>query len=140
MQDNPASTMAAQSSAISPSHDAEVISLVGFGHATSHFFHLVLPPLFPWLMPAFGLSFTEAGSLMTIFFVVSGTGQALSGFVVDRVGAHRVLLAGIGLLGVSALLAGRRGADFLCWRWRRPSLASATACFTPRITACSIIG
>ncbi len=109
MQDNPASTMDAQSSASSPSNDAEVISLVGFGHATSHFFHLVLPPLFPWLMPAFGLSFTEAGSLMTIFFVVSGTGQALSGFVVDRVGAHRVLLAGVGLLGVSALLLGVAG-------------------------------
>ena len=27
--------------------DATVISLVGFAHGTSHFFHFVMPPLFP---------------------------------------------------------------------------------------------
>ncbi len=98
--------MNAPTTAVPPTRDAEVISLIGFGHATSHFFHLMLPPLFPWLMPAFGLSFTEVGSLMTIFFVISGTGQALAGFVVDRVGAHRVLFGGIGLLALSGVLLG----------------------------------
>ena len=58
--------------------DAAVISLVGFAHGTSHFFHFVLPPLFPWLMRDFGLSFTQAGAMMTVFFVVSGLGQALA--------------------------------------------------------------
>ena len=28
-------------------NDASVISLVGFAHGTSHFFHFLLPPLFP---------------------------------------------------------------------------------------------
>ena len=84
--------------------DAEVISLVGLSHGTSHFFHLMLPPLFPWLMADFSLSYTEAGFLMTVFFVVSGIGQALAGFVVDRVGARPVLLFGIATLGVSALV------------------------------------
>ena len=28
-------------------NDATVISLVGFAHGTSHFFHFLLPPLFP---------------------------------------------------------------------------------------------
>ncbi|MBA2413925.1 MAG: MFS transporter, partial [Burkholderiaceae bacterium] len=37
-------------------HDAEVIGLVGLAHGTSHFFHLMLPPLFPWLMKDFDLS------------------------------------------------------------------------------------
>lgn len=32
------------------SHDLEAISLIGFVHGVSHFFHLLLPPLFPWLM------------------------------------------------------------------------------------------
>jgi MFS family permease len=82
--------------------DAEVISLVGLAHGTSHFFHLMLPPLFPWLMAEFSLSYTEAGFLMTVFFVVSGVGQALAGFVVDRIGARPVLLFGIGTLGLSA--------------------------------------
>lgn len=84
--------------------DAEVISLVGLAHGTSHFFHLMLPPIFPWLMPEFALSYTEAGFLMTVFFVVSGIGQALAGFIVDRFGARPVLLFGIGTLGLSALV------------------------------------
>lgn len=85
-------------------NDLRVISLIGFAHGTSHFFHLLLPPLFPWLMPEFGLSFTQAGAMMTVFFVVSGVGQALSGFVVDRVGPRRVLLAGIACFVLAGLL------------------------------------
>jgi FSR family fosmidomycin resistance protein-like MFS transporter len=84
--------------------DAEVISLIGLAHGTSHFFHLMLPPLFPWLMADFSLSYTQAGFLMTVFFVVSGIGQALAGFIVDRIGARPVLMFGIGTLGVSALV------------------------------------
>jgi FSR family fosmidomycin resistance protein-like MFS transporter len=84
--------------------DAEVISLIGLAHGTSHFFHLMLPPLFPWLMADFSLSYTEAGFLMTAFFVVSGIGQALAGFVVDRIGARPVLMFGIGTLGLSGLV------------------------------------
>jgi MFS transporter, FSR family, fosmidomycin resistance protein len=84
--------------------DAAVISLVGMAHGTSHFFHLMLPPLFPWLMREYSLSFTQVGALMTVFYVVSGTGQASAGFLVDRWGAHRVLVTGVGLLSVSGLL------------------------------------
>jgi MFS transporter, FSR family, fosmidomycin resistance protein len=83
--------------------DAQVISLVGLAHGTSHFFHLSLAPLFPWLRDAFAVSYAELGLLMSVFFIVSGVGQALAGFVVDRFGALRVLLGGIALLGISAL-------------------------------------
>lgn len=82
--------------------DAYVIALIGFVHGVSHFFHLLLPPLFPWLMPEFGLDFTAVGSTMTVFFVVSGVGQALAGWLVDRFGPVRVLAGGI----VCFLLAG----------------------------------
>jgi len=84
--------------------DARVIGLIGFAHATSHFFHLLLPPLFPWLMPEFNLGFTGIGAVMTVFFIVSGVGQAISGFVVDRIGPRRVLLAGIACFVLAALL------------------------------------
>lgn len=83
--------------------DAHVIGLVGLAHGVSHFFHLILAPLFPWLKDAFSLSYAELGLLMTVFFIVSGIGQALAGFVVDRVGARAVLFFGIACLGVSAL-------------------------------------
>ena len=84
--------------------DATVIGLVGFAHATSHFFHLMLPPLFPWLMTEYSLSYTQVGALMSVFFAVSGIGQALAGFLVDRWGAHRVLCAGVALLATSGIL------------------------------------
>src|SRR5262245_61882328 len=84
--------------------DATVISLVGFAHSTSHFYHLMLPPLFPWFMSEYSLSFTQVGVLTTIFFVTSATGQALAGFLVDRWGAVRVLCLGISLLSASGLL------------------------------------
>lgn len=96
--------MSAASPATSLRHDATVISLVGFAHGTSHFFHFMIPPLFPWLMEEFGLTFTQAGLTMTVFFVVSSIGQALAGFVVDRFGALRVLIGGITLLSASGLV------------------------------------
>lgn len=95
-------------------NDAKVIGLVGLGHGTSHFFHLLLAPLFPWLKDAFALSYAELGLLMSVFFVISGAGQALAGFVVDRIGALPVLLGGIALLGFAALgLAASNGYTML---------------------------
>ena len=84
--------------------DPEVIGLIGLAHGTSHFFQLLLPPLFPWLMKDFSLSYTRVGLLMTTFFVISGIGQALAGFVVDRVGAFRVLLFGVASLAIAGLV------------------------------------
>jgi MFS transporter, FSR family, fosmidomycin resistance protein len=80
-----------------------VIALVGFAHGTSHFYHLMLPALYPWFIRDFGVSFTQAGALMTVFFVVSGVGQALAGIWVDRYGAFRVLCAGIATLALSGV-------------------------------------
>jgi MFS transporter, FSR family, fosmidomycin resistance protein len=94
----------ASPAAIPLRRDVAIISLVGFAHAVSHFFHFVLPPLFPYLMRDFGLSFTQAGALTMTFFIVSGVGQAAAGFVVDRIGALRVLCGGMALLGLSGLL------------------------------------
>ena len=61
--------------------DALVIALVGLAHGISHFFHMILAPLFPWLKDAFHLSYGELGLLMSAFFIVSGIGQACAGFV-----------------------------------------------------------
>jgi MFS transporter, FSR family, fosmidomycin resistance protein len=83
--------------------DATLIGLVGLGHGISHFSQLLLPPLFPWLKDAFDVSYTQLGSLLTIFFVVSCIVQTLSGFWVDRYGPRPVLFAGLALLGVAAL-------------------------------------
>ncbi len=85
--------------------DATIIGLVGLAHASSHFAHLLLPLLFPVFMREFGLSYSELGLLMSVFFVVSGLGQAGAGFVVDRFGARRVLFAAQALFIAACLLA-----------------------------------
>jgi len=86
-------------------HDLFAMGLVGSAHGMSHFYQLVLPPLFPFLILDFELTYTELGFLMTTFFVASGFGQPAAGFVVDRFGAQRVLMAGLGLysLAIGAL-------------------------------------
>ena len=76
-------------------NDAKTIAIVSTAHGLSHFFHLILAPLFPWLKDAFQVSYIELGVLMTVFFVVSSIGQATLGIVVDRIGPRPVMLASI---------------------------------------------
>jgi MFS family permease len=85
--------------------DVRTISLVGLAHGSSHFCHLLLPPLFPFFIRDFGLSYAELGLAVTLFFAISGTGQALSGFLVDRVGARPVLYVALCSFIAAALTA-----------------------------------
>ena len=89
-----------------PSTDLRIMSVVGGAHFTSHFFQLVLPPLFPLMRESLGVTYTELGLLMAVFFAGSGLFQIVAGFVVDRIGAHVVLPAGMALLAGSIMLMG----------------------------------
>ncbi|MFN9449010.1 MAG: MFS transporter [Rubrivivax sp.] len=101
-----ASTTAPGPAALPPRKgDVTVIGLIGVAHGTSHFFHLLLPPLFPFFIRDFGLSYAQLGLLVTVFFVISGVGQALAGFLVDRVGARPVLLTALGLFSLASVAA-----------------------------------
>lgn len=86
------------------SRDWKVIALIGLLHGGSHFYQLVLPSLYLSLNREFGYSFAQLGFLATAFFVVSGLGQASSGFIVDHLGARPVLRFGLACMVVSALL------------------------------------
>jgi len=86
--------------------DVKIIGLIGSAHCLSHFFQLVLPPLFPLLKADFGVTYTTLGALVSVFYVASGLCQFGAGFAVDRFGARPVLLGGIGLLAGGALVAG----------------------------------
>ncbi|GGH19989.1 MFS transporter [Alsobacter metallidurans] len=86
--------------------DVRVMSLVGVAHFASHFFQLVLPPLFPLIQKDLGVSFTELGAVMAAFFAASGICQVAAGFAVDRIGPQIVLPFGIALCGGAVALAG----------------------------------
>src|SRR5260370_12395430 len=83
-----------------------VMPMVGFAYYTSHVLQLTLPPLFPILHDEFGVSFTELGLIVTVFYVASGLGQAAAGVLVDRYGAQRLLLGGLTLLSAAVALIG----------------------------------
>lgn len=87
------------------SPDARTISLIGLAHGSSHFFHLLLPPLFPWLIAEFGYSYAQLGAMVSLFFVVSGSGQMLSGFLVDKLGARPILFGALGCFVVAGITA-----------------------------------
>ncbi len=96
-------TAAATTAAPPLRQDLGIIGLVGLAHGVSHFSQLLLAPLFPWLKAEFGVSYTELGAVLTVFFVVSSLVQTAAGFVVDRHGPRPVLLAGLAALGLAAL-------------------------------------
>jgi MFS transporter, FSR family, fosmidomycin resistance protein len=114
-------TLDAQPETSALAKDAKVMSLVGLAHASSHFGHMLLPPLFPVFMQEFGLSFAQVGLLMSVFFVVSGVGQAAAGFVVDKLGARPVLFAALGTFMLACIVASH--AQGYAWLIAAASLA-----------------
>ena len=72
-----------------------VIGLISAGHFLSHFYMLLLPPLFPLLRDVYDVGFTELGFAITIFSAAAVATEAPLGFLVDRVGATKILICGI---------------------------------------------
>src|SRR5215831_21205915 len=86
--------------------DVRLIAVVCVGHTLSHFYSLVLPPLFPVLRTELGVSYAALGALITASAGASAISQLVSGFLVDRWGARRVLAGGLAILGAAIALAG----------------------------------
>jgi MFS family permease len=89
-----------------PARSAKVIGLVSTGHFFSHFYMLLLPPLFPMLRDVYGVGFTELGLVIAAFSLTTGLTQAPVGFLVDRYGARGILIGGLMLESLAIGLVG----------------------------------
>ena len=83
-------------------NDARIIPLVCAAHFVSHFYILVLPPLFPFIRDFYNVSYTQLGFALAAFNITTALCQTPAGFLVDRVGARSVLVAGL-VLGAACL-------------------------------------
>src|ERR1700710_2014843 len=86
--------------------ETKAIVLVSCAHLGSHLYYRVLPPLFPLLKARFGVGYIELGLALTLFNIISAITQTPMGFLVDRVGSRRVLIAGLCLGGFAWISLG----------------------------------
>jgi MFS family permease len=82
------------------------LSAISTAHWVSHFHLFVLPMLFPFLKEQLGVGFIELGFALTVFAVVSGLTQAPIGYLVDRIGARKILIMGLALGGCAMMMLG----------------------------------
>jgi MFS family permease len=84
-------------------HETALLGQVASAHFVSHFHIMTLPALIPLLPGHLGVSFIDLGLALTAFNLVSLIVQTPLGFLTDRVGARRMLVAGLVLGGASFL-------------------------------------
>jgi MFS transporter, FSR family, fosmidomycin resistance protein len=75
-------------------------------HFVSHYYMIILAPLFAFIQADYRLTYTELALALTAFNVVSAAFQTPAGFLVDRIGARVVLLAGLALGTAAFAVAG----------------------------------
>jgi MFS family permease len=86
--------------------ESRLIAAVCAAHMMSHYYMLMLAPLFAFIRADFAVSYTELALALTVFNVVSGLLQTPVGFLVDRIGARSVLIVGLALSSIAYAVAG----------------------------------
>ncbi|HEX6691483.1 MAG TPA: MFS transporter [Burkholderiales bacterium] len=79
---------------------------MALAHGLSHFFQLIVAPLFPLIKDELGVSYAALGFVVTLFYAISALFQPLAGFAVDRFGGRVVLAGGVAFLALGTLIAG----------------------------------
>ena len=80
--------------------ETKFVGTVCFVHFASHYYITLLAPLFLFVRADYGVSYTELGLAFTAFNVISTALQTPTGFLVDRVSARLLLIAGLIALSI----------------------------------------
>ena len=86
--------------------ELRVVAPVCAAHFLSHYYMIMLAPLFAFVRADYGVSYTDLALALTVFNVVSAALQTPTGFLVDRIGARLVLIAGVALGTLAFAVAG----------------------------------
>jgi MFS family permease len=86
--------------------ELRVVAPVCAAHFVSHYYMIMLAPLFAFVRADYGVSYTDLALALTAFNVVSAVLQTPAGFLVDRIGARGVLIAGVALGTAAFAVAG----------------------------------
>ncbi|MGN6569811.1 MAG: MFS transporter [Pseudolabrys sp.] len=83
-----------------------IVGAVSAAHFVSHYYILLLAPLMPFVRDDYGVSYTEIGLAFAAFNIVSAVLQTPAGFLVDRLGARTLLIAGLVIGAVAFAVTG----------------------------------
>ncbi len=86
---------------------------LSLAHFAQHVTNGLLSALLPFIRDAFLLSNTQAGFAVTAYAIASGVTNAPLGVLADRVGARRVIVGGLVLVGLSSVAIGLAGSYWL---------------------------
>jgi MFS family permease len=95
-------TQAAQVLTPTRTSETKLVAGVCFAHLVSHYYMLMLAPLFVFIRADYGVTYTELSLALIAFNVVSALLQTPAGFFIDRTGARINLIGGL-LLGSAAI-------------------------------------
>ncbi|HEX2255827.1 MAG TPA: MFS transporter, partial [Afifellaceae bacterium] len=100
-------------SAIQRTNGQRAMWIVGFGHGTTHWIMATFFVVLPFLAQDLGLSYAEAGALVSAFYVSSFLANFVSGAIVDLTG-RRILFQIVSLLlGAAAIIGFALSSTFL---------------------------
>lgn len=82
-----------------------IVGPISVGHGINEFFSIVIPPIIPLLVADLGISYGQAGFLVTIFFIMYSLFQLPAGILADWIGKRRIMVVGLLGMSVGILLA-----------------------------------
>lgn len=77
----------------------QAVGPVTVGHGINEFFAIVIPPIIPLLVSDIGITYGQAGFLLTAFFIMYMIFQLPAGILADRIGKIRIMI--VGLIGIA---------------------------------------